>query len=94
MRGHGFTTVANSIEEAVIQAVYARINAQMLTTALITNSAAGKKQGVQYLSAQEAQQAAAGPDMATVDRPWGLYSRQVAVTPLYQNFGNGTASGL
>ena len=94
MRGHGFTTAGTSIEEAVVQAVYSRINAEMLTTALTTNLAAGKKHGVKYLSAQEAKQAAAGPDKLTVERPWGLYSRQVAVTPLYQNFGNGTASGL
>lgn len=78
----------------MVQAVYSRINAEMLTTALLTNNAAGEMRGVQYLSTQEAQQTAAGPDKSTVEKPWGLYSRQVAVTPLYQNFGNGTVSGL
>lgn len=49
---------------------------------------------IKYLTKQESTDASQGPDKATVERPWSLYSAQVSVNPLYQNFGNGTPSGL
>ena len=92
MRGHGFTTVGTSIKEAVVQAVYTRLNALMLTGALSTTH--GLTSTIKYLTNQEARDASQGPDKATVERPWSLYSAQVKVNPLYQNLGNGTPSGL
>ena len=92
MRGHGFTTVGTSIKEAVVRAVYTRLNALMLTGALSTLH--GFASGVKYLTKQEATDASQGPDIATLERPWDLYSAQVKVNPLYQNFGNGTPSGV
>jgi ribulose-5-phosphate 4-epimerase/fuculose-1-phosphate aldolase len=39
MQGHGFTTVANGIEEAVYQAIYTKVAAQAQTTALTIHNA-------------------------------------------------------
>ena len=38
MRGHGFTTAASSIEQAVYQAMYTHTAAKVQTTAMITQS--------------------------------------------------------
>ena len=38
MRGHGFTTAASSIEQAVYQAMYTRTAAKVQTTAMMTQS--------------------------------------------------------
>ena len=94
MRGHGFTTVGTSIEEAVVQAVYTRLNALMLTTALSTTGRDSPASQIHYLSVQEATDASQGPDKQTVMRPWSLYQAQVGVNPLYRNFGSGSASGV
>ena len=92
MRGHGFTTVGTSIKLAVVQAVYTRLNALMLTGAL--SSSRAMSPAIKYLTKQEATDASQGPDKATVERPWSLYAAQVKVNPLYKNLGNGTVSGL
>jgi len=100
MRGHGFTTCAASIEQAVFQAVYTQTNAQIQTSALTLRTAymsashvpARERKdekpidsaGVHYLTAQEAS-AARLMNERTADRPWELWMREVEDAGLYTN---------
>ncbi|KAG9670078.1 arad-like aldolase/epimerase, partial [Aureobasidium melanogenum] len=80
MQNHGFTTVASSIELAVMQAIYTQTNAGIQTTALTISS----QQDLAYLTPQQTVQS--WSTMAgTADRPWGLWSHQVRSSNLYQN---------
>lgn len=86
MQNHGFTTVASSIELAVMQAIYAQTNAGIQTTALTIHNAypESNQQDLAYLTTQQTVQSWA--TMAgTADRPWGLWSHQVRSSSLYQN---------
>ncbi|KAF2205963.1 arad-like aldolase/epimerase [Delitschia confertaspora ATCC 74209] len=106
MRGHGFTTVARGIEEAVYQAIYTKESARVQSTASQDRAAhtrytidgkwdmehGGKMKSVKiksegdlkYLSEKEAHDTWESL-RGTVDRPWGLWVREVEVNPLYKN---------
>lgn len=85
MRGHGFTTVAGSIELAVLQAVYTKKNAMISTSALSIQAALGQElRGLQYLSDKEAE-AAAKANGRTAQRPWKLWVEEVRACRLYNN---------
>jgi ribulose-5-phosphate 4-epimerase/fuculose-1-phosphate aldolase len=90
MRGHGFTAVGESIEEAVLRAVYTQKNADIQTMALTARRAyvgdggRAKAGGVHYLSEEEAS-AATEMTKWSAQRPWGLWVREVEASPLYVN---------
>lgn len=85
MRGHGFTTVANSIELAVLQAVYTKKNAIISTLALSIQAALNQgPSGLKYLSDREAE-AAAKANEKTAQRPWKLWVEEVRTCSLYTN---------
>jgi len=85
MRGHGFTVVAENIEECVLRAVYTQKNAMIQTTALTTCiSYGGAAQNIRYLSENES---AAATNMTkwSAQRPWKLWLREVEACGLYVN---------
>jgi len=90
MQNHGFTTVADSIELAVMQACYTQTNAGVQSNAIMLRGAyastgmGGGSPGVQYLTTEETVQ---GWQVisATSDRPWGLWKHEVESSNLYQN---------
>ncbi|KAI1843597.1 hypothetical protein JX265_007381 [Neoarthrinium moseri] len=88
MRGHGFTAVAESIEECVLRAVYTARNAAIQTAALTTQASYGSRDGplqpIKYLSPEEAE-AAKGMTKWSAQRPWKLWLREVEVSNLYVN---------
>jgi ribulose-5-phosphate 4-epimerase/fuculose-1-phosphate aldolase len=69
MRGHGSTTVGNSIEQAVYRAIYAETNARLQAQALALGS-------VTYLTEEEARLAAIAND-SQIGRSWDLWQRRV-----------------
>jgi HCOMODA/2-hydroxy-3-carboxy-muconic semialdehyde decarboxylase len=64
MRGHGSTTVGNSIKQVVFRAIYAEANAKLVTEALRLGN--GR---ITYLNEKEAANAAVSNDRS-VERPW------------------------
>jgi len=100
MQNHGFTTVASSIELAVMQAIYTQINAGIQTTALTIRGAYGspaarartrggghgvaEEPGLAYLTTQQTVQSWMTMT-GTADRPWGLWNHEVEASSLYQN---------
>ncbi|KAH6651473.1 class II aldolase and Adducin N-terminal domain-containing protein [Truncatella angustata] len=88
MRGHGFTAVAENIEECVLRGIYTARNAAIQTAALTTQAAYGSRDGplqpIKYLSPEEAE---AAKDMAkwSAQRPWKLWLREVDTSNLYVN---------
>ncbi|KAK3990988.1 class II aldolase and Adducin N-terminal domain-containing protein [Cladorrhinum sp. PSN332] len=92
MRGHGFTVVGESIEEAVFRAIYTEKNARVLTASMAAQDSAratlsfaiGADPGIYTLNKQEAL-ASNQVIKATVQRPWELWVREVEALPLYQN---------
>ncbi|WDK22519.1 class II Aldolase and Adducin domain-containing protein [Colletotrichum graminicola] len=84
MRGHGFTVVADSIELAVMRAVYTQKNASIQTTALMLQGATGTTGGIKSLSKEEC----GGSDRTTrwsMLRPWNLWVKEVEDSSLYIN---------
>ena len=76
MRGHGFNTVGTSIRQAVSRAIYAEINARILTEAL-------KMGSVVYLNESEAANIAKTND-ASIGRSWKIWKvKALANTPKY-----------
>ena len=69
MRGHGSTTVGDSIEQVVYRAIYAESNAKLQAQAMALGE-------VTYLSAQEADLAAAAND-TQIGRSWDLWLRRI-----------------
>ena len=69
MRGHGSTTVGNSIEQAVYRAIYAETDARLQAQALALGS-------VTYLTEEEARLAAIAND-GQIGRSWDLWQRRV-----------------
>lgn len=69
MRGHGSTTVGESLRQAVFRAVYAEINAQVQLKSMQLGE-------VTYLSVGEARSVTATD--AAYDRAWDLWTTQVA----------------
>jgi len=70
MRGHGATIVAESIPKVVYRAVYAEVNARLLSDALRLGP-------VTYLTEGEAKTACANVE-SQVQRPWDLWKARVA----------------
>lgn len=69
MRGHGSTTVGNSIEQVVYRAIYAEVNARLQAQAMGLGP-------VTYLNEEEAQLAAAAND-SQIGRSWDLWQRRI-----------------
>ncbi|KAI0153341.1 class II aldolase and Adducin N-terminal domain-containing protein [Pestalotiopsis sp. NC0098] len=88
MRGHGFTAVADTIEECVLRGVYTLRNAAIQTASLTSLAAYGTRDGplqpIKYLSPEEAQ---ASREMTawSAQRPWKLWVKEVEACSLYQN---------
>ena len=87
MRGHGFTVVADSIEVAVMWAVYTQKNAVIQTTAATLQSTydcIGPSMPLSYLSDEECLIAKA-MTKRTVQRPWKLWVKEVEACGFYVN---------
>lgn len=85
MSNHGFTTCADSIELATMQAIYTQINAGVQSSAImLRNAYLGSGAGVQYLTDQQAVQSWV-TNAGTVDRPWDLWVHEVESSSLYVN---------
>ena len=69
MRGHGSTTVGNSIEQAVYRAIYAEVNAKLQAQAMSMGT-------VTYLTEEEAKLASAAND-GQIPRSWNLWQRRI-----------------
>jgi hypothetical protein len=86
MRGHGFATLASTVELAVFRAIYAQTNAEVQRNALTLASSVNKDGKAKYLSEIERidTQRSIEP---TSGRPWRLWVREVETYPggLYQN---------
>ena len=84
-RGHGFATVATSVEQAVYRAVYTAWNAEVLATAVEAQEAGGKGPGgLEYLTEREAGDCVAMNDQGLL-KDWPLWVAQTEVDPLYKN---------
>lgn len=100
MRGHGFTAVGSSVQEAVFRAVYTQQNAGVQTTSMVLRNVQmgaverGKgreerekgvhDEGVRWLGDGEL---ADCKEMGqdTAGRPWGLWVREVEANGFYVN---------
>lgn len=86
MRGHGFTNVGASVQEAVFRATYTQQNARVQTSAMalrdlhmrakervgmVYNNYA-EEMGIQYLKKDE-MEACTAMGQETMGRPWGLW---------------------
>jgi ribulose-5-phosphate 4-epimerase/fuculose-1-phosphate aldolase len=88
MTNHGFTCVGSSIKQAVYRAVYTCVNASVQTKALMIGQAArsqgSARSGLTYLDKDQTR-GCQKMNGATMERPWGLWEREVEVCPLYRN---------
>ena len=89
MKNHGFTTCADSIELATMQAVYTQIDAGVQSTAITLHAAyfgpgMRVKDEISYLTSQQATQSWIA-NTGTVERPWDLWVHQVESSSLYVN---------
>jgi ribulose-5-phosphate 4-epimerase/fuculose-1-phosphate aldolase len=85
MRGHGLTVVAESVELAVLRAIYTKKNAVIQTAAMNMCMAAGRKvEEIYYLDEDEAE-AASNMTRWSGARPWKLWLREVEESGLYVN---------
>jgi ribulose-5-phosphate 4-epimerase/fuculose-1-phosphate aldolase len=75
MRGHGSTTVGNSVEQVVYRAIYAEVNAklQMQAMAMVGPGAQGS---ITYLTETEAHLAADAND-TQIGRSWNLWRSRI-----------------
>jgi ribulose-5-phosphate 4-epimerase/fuculose-1-phosphate aldolase len=69
MRGHGSTTVGNSIEQVVYRAIYAEVNAKLQAQAMSMGE-------VTYLTEEEARLASDTND-GVIPRSWDLWRRRI-----------------
>jgi ribulose-5-phosphate 4-epimerase/fuculose-1-phosphate aldolase len=95
MRHHGFTTLGESIQDAVYRAMYTQTNASILSTAanlrgsfygsaLLGEPEAAHGSGLDLLSASETA-GCRNMNEATADKAFRLWVREVEVLPLYVN---------
>jgi len=85
MRHHGFTTVGESIYDAVFRAIYTHKNAAILSTAATLRAAHGLSAGgLDYLNEEETQ-GCRKMNEATTDKAWRGWVEEVAAVPLYRN---------
>lgn len=99
MRGHGFTCVANSIEEAVYRAMFTCTNARIQTTALLMQGSfnvtrmsesmsSGKDRsgpGVEDIKYLSERECTDAWTVKTFERPWKLWVAEVTSAGLYKN---------
>lgn len=83
-RGHGFITVAETVEQVTDFAYYAASNARVQTSALLLKGAMGGDGGVKYLTQQERK------DTANMNRwiafkPWEQWVKEVERSGSYVN---------
>ena len=86
-RGHGFATVATSIELAVYQAVYTAWNAEVQATAIELQGAAVVGQAadsLKYLTGRERADCVPMNAQGAM-KDWSLWAAQTLVDPLYHN---------
>lgn len=92
MRGHGFTTISSSIEDAVFRAIYTMKNAAIQSSTLSLSAASAATNNlspspaVRYLNRSEAWNAAETLS-STASRPWQLWVKEVEASGLYSNTG-------
>jgi ribulose-5-phosphate 4-epimerase/fuculose-1-phosphate aldolase len=85
MRGHGFTAVAETLELAVLRAIYTQKNATIQTSAVMLKFAScASSQQIKYLNQRECEAADATTKWAA-GRPWELWVREVSNSGLYSN---------
>lgn len=92
MRGHGFATFGDSIEQAVYRGIYTQSNAKIETTAIGLAALAGlngQPEGaggpVRYLNSRERRDAGTS-NVAWQPKAWELWVRQAERDALYDNF--------
>ena len=84
-RGHGFATVATSIEQAVYRAVYTTWNAEVQATAIeVQQAGGGTPRSLKYLTAREAEDCVTMNDQGLL-KDWAVWVAQTLVDPLYKN---------
>ena len=89
MRGHGFTTAADTLPTAVYQAVYAQTNAGIVLDAARLG---GSAVGCEGLSEEEVRDTWK-TNLGTQSRPWGLWEREVEAAGIYRNELKGGGEG-
>ncbi|KAI9736328.1 MAG: hypothetical protein M1834_001214 [Cirrosporium novae-zelandiae] len=89
-RGHGFTTLGTSLEEAVYRAIYTQRDAEVQSTALTIHAAAygsGENfmdNGIKYLSAQEAADSMLMDDNSMIlEIAWEVWQKEVQSSSFY-----------
>ena len=101
MRGHGFTNVGSTIEEAVYRAIYTCKNAQIQTTSLSLQMSFNLRGIANGFGKKEHTQGAKQEDIkylsdrevrdswaqirGTAERAWELWSEEVGRSPLYDD---------
>lgn len=84
-RGHGFATVATSIEQAVYRAVYTTWNAEVQATGVeVQEAVGGSPSSLKYLTEREAADCVAMNNAGLV-KDWPVWVAQTLVDPLYKN---------
>jgi ribulose-5-phosphate 4-epimerase/fuculose-1-phosphate aldolase len=77
MRGHGSTTVGNSVEQVVYRAIYAEMNAKLQMQAMAMAMVGPEPQGsITYLTETEAHLAADAND-TQIGRSWNLWRGRI-----------------
>lgn len=82
MRGHGYTVVADCIEECVMRAVYTNDNAIIQTTSIGLKAAYHSAGDIEYLHEDELT-GAKDLSHSGWGRAWGLWVREVEAAQLY-----------
>ena len=87
MRGHGFTTVATSIEMAVLRAIYTQKNAAIQTASLGLSTSQRLQNLPADLGFLNERECLVADEMTakTVRRPWELWVEEVRWHGLYKN---------
>lgn len=100
MRGHGFTCVGETVEQAVYRAIFTCTNARVQTTALLMQgtynigllgerlagdqTGPAKHEDIKYLSDRECKDAWTA-NKDHAERPWKLWCAEVEDSSLYRN---------
>jgi len=88
MRGHGFTTMAPTIQDCVVRAYYTQENARIQSTAMTLRAgyfAGGSSAQIaemRYLSGSE-RNGTKDLSLGSAMRPWTMWVREVEAHPLY-----------
>nr|POE71853.1 decarboxylase tropj [Quercus suber] len=84
MNRHGYTTWGKDIPSAVYRAIYTLINAGVQTNAMLLQAASKDDTPVEGLSERHCQDCQQMNE-ATQDKSWRLWTREVGVSPVYNN---------